>query len=209
MPKAASNREVFINCPFDDQYKPLFYAAIFAILRSGFVPRSALEEDNAGQNRFDKICKIIGECRLGVHDISRVELSGNPRLPRFNMPLELGLFLGACKFGGKKQKTKSCIVFERKEHLFRQYISDISGQDVKAHRGRHSELIKKLATWLRTQGRAPDVPGGAAIANEYSRFTDALPEICQESRLRPDELTFGDLVEIISNYIRARLIPLP
>ena len=92
---AAENRDVFVNCPFDTDYRPLFNAIVFTIIRSGFRARCALEADNAAENRFDKICKIISECRYGVHDISRTEVDGNPPLPRFNMPLELGLFLGA------------------------------------------------------------------------------------------------------------------
>ena len=41
--------------------------------------------------RLLKILCIIGECRLGIHDISRTELDAASGLPRFNMPLELGL----------------------------------------------------------------------------------------------------------------------
>ena len=73
---ADSNRAVFVNCPFDDGYKPLFNAAVFTIIRSGFAPRCALETDNAADNRFDKICQIVKECRYGVHDISRTEADG-------------------------------------------------------------------------------------------------------------------------------------
>src|SRR5450432_3378790 len=100
-------RDVFVNCPFDDEYRPLFQAAVFAIVRSGFVARCALETDNAAHNRFDKICKIIGECRYGVHDISRTEVDGDPPLPRYNMALELGIFLGAAKYGAAAQRKKS------------------------------------------------------------------------------------------------------
>jgi hypothetical protein len=148
---AASDRLVFVNCPFDDEYKSLFNAVVFTIIRSGFVARCALETDNAADNRFDKICRIIGECRYGVHDISRTEVDGEPPLPRFNMPLELGLFLGARKYGGRKHRPKSCIIFDRELHRFQRYISDIAGQDIHAHRGDRGTLIVELATWLRAQ----------------------------------------------------------
>src|SRR5947208_16908333 len=91
-------RNVFINCPFDDSYKHLFDAAVFAVQAAGFYPRCALEARNSGQNRLYKIMDIISECRFGIHDISRTELTrGN--LPRFNMPLELGLDLGCWRYG--------------------------------------------------------------------------------------------------------------
>jgi hypothetical protein len=174
---ANSKRDVFVNCPFDAEYKILFDAAVFTIIRSGFVARCALETDNAADNRFDKICQIIRECRYGVHDISRTEADGDPPLPRFNMPLELGLFLGAKKYGGPKHRLKSCVIFDRERYRFQRYISDIAGQDIKAHAGQSRTLIVELASWLRAQSRDPNVPGGAAIADEFRRLTVALPDI--------------------------------
>ena len=65
---------VFINCPFDEDYAPVFRALIFTVDACGFVPRSARELDDAGQTRVDKLYAIIEECRYGVHDLSRTEL---------------------------------------------------------------------------------------------------------------------------------------
>ena len=92
--KLKSAPNVFVNCPFDDGYKAQFRATVFTIMRCGCVPRCALEIVDSAQTRISKIQSIIAECRLGVHDISRTELNQNG-LPRFNMPFELGLFLGA------------------------------------------------------------------------------------------------------------------
>ena len=68
------SENVFINCPFDKEYLILRNALLFVIFDCGFIPRCALEEDDSGNVRFNKIQKIIGECRFGVHDISRTEL---------------------------------------------------------------------------------------------------------------------------------------
>ena len=103
------NENVFINCPFDTAYKQLFDAIVFAIFDCGFVARCALEEDDGSQIRVQKIYDIISQCRLGIHDLSRVEISRSTKLPRFNMPLELGVFLGAKHFGTQGQKKKSCL----------------------------------------------------------------------------------------------------
>ena len=91
---AAYDESIFLNRPFDDAYKPVFEALVFAAFDCGYVPRCALEADDAGQVRVEKILAIIRGCRLGVHDISRTELDGANALPRFNMPFELGLFVG-------------------------------------------------------------------------------------------------------------------
>lgn len=53
---------VFVNCPFDDEYTPLMQAVIFAIHDCGFIARSALESDNAAVARLTKIQDIIRAC---------------------------------------------------------------------------------------------------------------------------------------------------
>jgi len=197
------SRDVFVNCPFDTTYKPIFKAIVFTVTRSGFRARCALESDNAANNRLTTICDIINECRYGIHDISRTETDGAPPLPRFNMPLELGLFLGAQRYGGRTHRSKCCIVFDRERYRFQRFISDIAGQDIHAHNGDVPTLIQELATWLRDQSEDPTVPGGRAIAAEYEAFEVALPRICAARRLEIDELTFGDFTRIVAEYLTA------
>ena len=86
------DRNVFINCPFDDAYQSIFRAVIFTVYAAGGHARCALEVSDGGEVRIAKILRIIEDCRFGVHDISRTELDAATGLPRFNMPLELGLF---------------------------------------------------------------------------------------------------------------------
>ena len=92
---------VFINCPFDSRYKPIFNAIVFSVYDLGFVARCSLEEDDAADFRLAKIERMIEQCRFGINDISAVALDDATKLPRFNMPLELGLFLGCRRFGAK------------------------------------------------------------------------------------------------------------
>ncbi|MCP4153886.1 MAG: hypothetical protein GY757_39535 [bacterium] len=44
MPQRQYNNSVFINCPFDREYSPLFYAVVFAVFGCGYIARSALEQ---------------------------------------------------------------------------------------------------------------------------------------------------------------------
>jgi hypothetical protein len=48
-PPKEYEQNVFINCPFDDAYKSLFDAIVFAVQITGFRPRCAIEASNAGQ----------------------------------------------------------------------------------------------------------------------------------------------------------------
>ena len=193
--------DVFVNCPFDAAYKPIFNAIVFVVTRSGFRVRCALEADNAADNRFEKICSIIAECRFGIHDISRTEPDAGSGLPRFNMPLELGLYLGARRFGGKAQKGKACIVFDRAPYRYQQFISDIAGQDIHSHAGEVRTLIRELATWLRMQPGKAVTPGGIAMIAEYATFETVLPTNCAARSLEPDELAFTDFNDIVTEYV--------
>ncbi|MBW1650425.1 MAG: hypothetical protein JRJ44_07085 [Deltaproteobacteria bacterium] len=53
------NNNVFINCPFDDIYIPLFDSILFSIYFCNFKPRCALEVEDGTQNRLEKIYNII------------------------------------------------------------------------------------------------------------------------------------------------------
>ena len=86
---------VFINCPFDEAYWPIFEAVVFCIVDCGFVPRSGLEFTDSGTVRIHHLRDLIRSCKYAIHDLSRVEVSTSSLLPRFNMPFELGLDLGA------------------------------------------------------------------------------------------------------------------
>ena len=103
---------VFINCPFSDDFYPLLRAITFAVLDCGFYPRSALEIIDGGDIRLQKIETLIEECKFGIHDLSNMALDPASHLPRFNMPLELGLFLGAKRFGDKQQTSKRLIILD-------------------------------------------------------------------------------------------------
>ena len=83
--------------------------------------------------RFEKIMDTIAESAYGIHDISRTELDSDNGLPRFNMPLELGVFLGCKRYGGRKQRLKCCLVLDREKYRYQKFVSDIAGQDVRSH----------------------------------------------------------------------------
>lgn len=199
MPLAA--RDVFINCPFDVRYSSFFWAIVFVVIRSGFRPRCALETDDSSENRFDKICNIVKECLYGIHDISRTQLDPRFKLPRFNMPLELGLFIAAKRFGVREQKLKRCIIFDKERYRYQKFISDISGQDIHSHHDRIGVLITELATWLRNQSRDKTVPGGKKMAAEFAAFRKKLPKYCAMRNLQPKELTFGDYADMVAEYL--------
>ena len=194
------NDLVFINCPFDAEYQPNLEAIVFAIYRCGFYPLSALNEDNALDNRLTKILNLIERCRYGIHDISRTELNTHG-LPRFNMPFELGIFYGAKRFGDKQQKNKNALVFERTKFSYQNFISDLSGVDIKAHNNNTETILRSIRNWLQTSSRRSTIPGHTLLINDFNKFQKELPGILNSLSLEKENLTFNDLCLIVEEFL--------
>jgi hypothetical protein len=194
--------DVFVNCPFDQSYRPIRDAIIFAVFQCGLRPRCALENVNSGQVRIDKIAGLIRDCRWGIHDLSRTELNANS-LPRFNMPLERGLFLGASRFGNPEQRLKTCLVLDREPYRFHQYVSDIAGQDIVSHGDDPARAIQGVRDWFAASLRSatPRLAGSGAIIARYHAFLLDLPRLCEWVERDPENLTFTDHAEAVSDWM--------
>lgn len=196
-PLAARQKAVFINCPFDGAYLPFFHAIVFTVLRCGFRPRCALETIDSGGTRIAKIERLIEECPLGIHDISRTELNATG-LPRFNMPLELGLFLGAKRFGDRTQTRKRCLVLDIEPYRYQAFMSDIE-----AHANDVPTLIAKVRLFLNAAKRGQPLQSGAVLAADYASFRTALPALCADLDVDLDTLVFKDFVWIAARWVEA------
>ncbi len=199
---------VFINCPFDHAYRPLFEAVVFAAYDCGFHPRSALEAEDSSEVRIEKVIRMIAQSRLAVHDISRTQLDRETRLPRFNMPLELGIFIGAKAFGKDEHGRKAAVVLDSDPYRYQKFISDIAGQDIRAH-GRNPQVaIQQVRDFLASH--CPDgviLPGAAKITERYKLFREGVTGTCQQLHVRPSELTFRDLSTLIVAWLEEHALP--
>jgi hypothetical protein len=212
MPRAAKNqippdfgRNVFINCPFDDRYLPLFRALIFTVHDMGFRARCALEASNAGQVRIDKIQDIIADCKYSIHDISRTELDQTSGLPRFNMPLELGIDLGCRRFGKDHQQEKVILVMDVDPFRYQAFLSDIAGQDIYAHGGQEDRAIGVVRAWMRKEldPQKVIIPSGARILQRFRNFQNDLPAICARLQWDVNQLEFVDYAYTVAAWISA------
>lgn len=191
---------VFYNCPFDDEYQPTFEAVLFTIYRCGFTLRCAKEFNDTGKIRIDNIVKLIGESKYGIHDLCRVELDKTSKLPRFNMPLELGIFIGAIKFGWKTTHgQKEYLILDSENFRFKSFISDIGGQDIKSYSSIDT-VIRRIRDWLSNK-TTNIIPSAKFINNEYFKFLADLPELCENNRWDRKELTHDELVALTVSWI--------
>jgi hypothetical protein len=197
------DRCVFINCPFDRQYQRLFAAIIFTVHECGFFARCAREAEDSGEERIRKIKRIIRECGYGVHDISRVQLDPASGLPRFNMPLELGLYLGAQEYGTGVQKEKRSLVLDTEDFRYQKFCSDIAGQDIRAHGNRPAGVIRAVRRMLATAaGGMARIPGEAKIAQRYAQFRAELPQLAKGLHAKPPELQFVELRTLAAEWVK-------
>jgi hypothetical protein len=201
MTRASFDNSVFINCPFDDDYWPMFEAIVFTVLACGFRPRSALEELDSGTVRLNKIQRIIGACRYGIHDLSRVEPGRLSKLPRFNMPFELGLDIAAKAFGPNALKRKRFLILDAVPYRYQRFISDISGQDIHCHDASPDKAMDITRNWLRAVSRRTNIAGPVAIKVLFAAFVDRLPEYCAENGFDRHDLLFVEYVEMARQWI--------
>jgi len=201
------SENVFINCPFDDKFLDLFYAKVFCVIDCGFRARCAQETVDSGEVRIEKIKRIIRQCKYGIHDISRTDPCEKTKLPRFNMPLELGIFLGARYYGNSEQKRKICLITDIDKYRFQKFMSDISGQDIHAHSNNPEKLIKLVSSWLKDSSKKKEMSGGKYIVQKYNRFREELPKFCNDGKTSEEELTFSEYTNFVYTWLeRQRLV---
>lgn len=152
-PAPAPAISVFINCPFDPDYVPLFEAIVFACVSCGFVPRSSLESGTTSQPRLERIVAAIFNSDYSIHDLSRCRGEGDEKLARFNMPLELGMAMARRYSTSQKKKTRhDWLVLVPQQHSYIRYISDLAGIDPKPHDGTQKAVVENVVGWLATRG---------------------------------------------------------
>jgi hypothetical protein len=202
---AAYKSSVFLNIPLDNRYKRLREAIVFAIYECGFIARCALEDEDTAEVRISKIYRLMSESKYGIHDVSRTSLDGEYRLPRFNMPLELGIFLGAKYFGQKRHKSKRALVLDLDRYRYHIFCSDIAGQDIRCHENQTALAIHAVRNWLRN---APDskgvmLPGAQRICDRYAVFRKKLPKMCSVLSLDKRKLEFNDYAYLVAGWLRS------
>lgn len=194
------NDNVFINCPYDPDYARTFEALIFAVYALGFLPRAAREVDDGGDVRYLRIMRIIGECRYGIHDISRTGIDPVTNLPRFNMPLELGFYLAARVFGDEEQEKKRTIVLDVNAYRYRDFISDLAGVDIHAHNGDPLQAITEVRNWLRSASRR-NLPSANVVRDLHERFRLDLVDIAGRLGFDLNAIPYDDFGSLVTEWL--------
>jgi hypothetical protein len=187
---------------------------LFAIMASGYTVRCALEDDDGANIRFDKLRRLIGESRRTIHDLSRIELGANA-LPRFNMPFELGLAMGAKYFGGREMRSNSALILVRQDYVLNAYLSDLGGNDPVAHNDDPRRVIRAVLRYLHATPEGRVLQGSQSSISRFERFKENLPTMAEALGRAHDEVDpyndyrvyltlLSDFLEIEQGVARAR-----
>ena len=136
------DRNVFLNCPFDDANLPLLRPILFVTLYLGLTPRIALESLDSGRPRIEKIISLIEGSKYAIHDLSRLQAERAGEYYRLNMPFELGLDVGCRLFKAGRSSGKRCLILEAERYRYQAALSDMSNSDIAAHGNDPEEVVR-------------------------------------------------------------------
>lgn len=165
----AFEQNVFINCPFDNDYKSLLRPIVFCVYRLGFQSRIASERLDGNEPRIEKIIELIEGSKYAIHDLSRIKARRAGDLFRLNMPLELGIDLGCKRFGGGPLTDKKCLIMETERYRYQAALSDLSNSDIIAHGDDPLEAFTAVRDWLDQEARL-DADGPARLWDQFTDF---------------------------------------
>jgi hypothetical protein len=175
--RRAERYSVFLNVPYDSAFENLYLAYIAGLSAFGLIARATLEIPTS-QRRLERIQKLIRQCAYSIHDLSRVQLDARaPRVPRFNMPFELGLAV-AQNAGNRRETWYIC---ETVPHRIKKSLSDLNGTDVRIHRGTVRGVFGALCDIFVRKTRQPSVQEMYRI---YRVLRRNLPRIMRQAGAR-------------------------
>jgi len=163
------SKNVFINCPFDDQYIPLLKSILFTIIYLGFTPRIALERFDSGEARINKIIDLIKASKFSIHDLSRIKASKKSEYFRLNMSFELGVDIGCRIFKDGQAKDKKCLILEKERYRYQKALSDLSNSDIKNHNNEPEEVIRQIRDWF-VVNELERADSGTIIWDSFNKF---------------------------------------
>jgi hypothetical protein len=139
---ASSSASVFINCPFDPQYQPLFEATVFCVVACGFVPRCTLELTDAGEVRIENISM---DFKSGLRE--------KPELIKVYEKISRGIW----SYKGFFELIDANIVSDRKRKVFKFSLKPVEkksfGRVIELPHNRLIPTPVKVEVWRRDRGQ--------------------------------------------------------
>lgn len=154
MPQPPDPNGVFLNIPYDEEFRSLYVAYIVGLCQLDLIPHLA-SEIPGGERRLNRIFQLIKSCRYSIHDLSRIEVSVTATaVPRFNMPLELGMTI---TWQNLHPDRHTWFVWESEPNRLQRSASDLNGTDPYIHNGTAEGVLRELCNAFPRE-HMPSVP---------------------------------------------------
>ena len=183
----AFETNVFINCPFDEEYKLLLQPIVFTIIRCGLNPKISESEDS-GETRIRRIETLIEASKYSIHDLSRMRATMKGELARFNMPFELGLDFGCKRFKGGQHADKKSLILDIGKYRYQKAISDISGNDIAFHNFKPENAIREVRNWLKKLNHHQKLSSANRIWIDYNEFSAYFLIIIKQHQFNKEDI---------------------
>jgi hypothetical protein len=192
-------KNVFINCPFDNDYRLLLKPLLFTILYLGYRPNIARTQSSS-DIRINQIKSFIKDSKFGIHDLSRCRPLSVGELPRFNMPYELGLDMGCIEFGSRKSKSKKILILEKDKFHYQKVLSDIAGQDIENHEDDPKTLVQKVRNWFSTLSPRKSCSPTTEVWAAYNQCSsDLIEDIYSDGK--NDNIPIEEYLKLVKRWI--------
>jgi len=194
-------KNVFVNCPFDNYYFPLLKPLLFTLIYVDLNPQIS-ETSDSGVNRLQTIKELMAVSKYSIHDLSRMEPLKRKDYPRFNMPFECGIDFGLKMSNEKKYGDKKFLILEKEQYRYQRVLSDISGNDIKAHKENPEQIVKVVRDWFKPTNA--NIPMYKEIWLAFNEFEYDYEQILTEAEYDPKDinsLTFSDIIENMKEWI--------
>lgn len=202
-------KNIFINCPYDDEYYKILRPVLFTIKYFGYNPRLALETSDSGENRIDQIYKLINDSKYSIHDLSRLQANQSKEFYRLNMPFELGIDFGCRRYSNVEgHKEKRSLILEASPYDYKKALSDISGMDIKIHHNNPAKAVASVRNWFSETVRVNKPASATKIWNTFCYFYDDFQVKREEDGFSKEdikEIPMSELMEYMDEWIRNEL----
>ena len=123
------------------------------------------------------------------------------------MPFELGLTIGAKKYGGAKRSNYTAAILVTDPFKLPAYLSDLGGNDPRAHHDDVANVVKIVRNYLGKGPSGTRLPGPAILLKRLEEFQHAIPAMASEHGIGADELdafnAYPDYAYFLSEYLKA------
>jgi hypothetical protein len=188
VPQPPDPNGVFLNIPYDEEFRSLYVAYVVGLCQLDLIPHLASEIPGS-ESRLNRIFQLIKNCRYSIHDLSRTEVSVTATaVPRFNMPLELGMTI---TWQNLHPDRHTWFVWESEPYRLQRSASDLNGTDPYIHNGTAEGVLRELCNAFPRE-HMPSVPDMLVL---YRFVNDYLDEILLKKGTRNpyDRSVFAEL----------------